>query len=142
MLQNASDAEDMVQGLFTDLWADGRRDPPFSYLYRALTHRCLNHIRDGSNRTRLLERQQDALRGPVGLRCDDRVIGADLLSTLALRLDALSWEILVYRFVDDMNQNEIAELVRKSRRTVVKRLAQIRNEVQRLEYNAQREVAP
>ena len=51
---------------------------------------------------------------------------------LAQRLDKKSAEILIYRFVDDLTQSEIAELLGTSRKTVGKRLKKIRREVEAL----------
>ncbi len=96
------------------------------YLYRAVTHRCLNLIRDRDNRQRLLDKQQVAVAPVARTRCDDHVIGLDMLAKLGERLDDKSMEILVCRFVDDMTQDEIAELIGTSRKTVGKRLAKIR----------------
>jgi RNA polymerase sigma-70 factor (ECF subfamily) len=97
-----------------------------------VTNRCLNHLRDGENRRRLLEKNDVALRGPARATCDEQVIGLDLLLKLTERLDTRCSEVLVYRFVDDMGVEEIARLVGTSRKTVGKRLARIRAEVKQL----------
>jgi RNA polymerase sigma factor (sigma-70 family) len=49
-----------------------------------------------------------------------------LLASLAEQLDAPHMEVLVARFVDDMTQDEIAEQLRISRKTVGRRLDHIR----------------
>ena len=132
MVQNRQEAEDIVQGLFVELldgdW--GRIDLP--YLYRAVTNRCLNQLRYGENRRRILQNLSAELRGPVRTLCDERVITADLLARLSERLDGKCAEVLVYRFFDDMDVEEIARLTGTSRRTVSKRLGKIRDEVQRM----------
>ena len=134
MLQNREDARDLVQNLFLDLLQGGPgTDPPgLPFLYRAVTNRCLNHLRDRGNRARLLERGDAALRGPVRLSCEDEVIGVDLLAKLAGAIDADTCEILVYRYVDDLTQDEIAELTGFSRKTIGKRLDRARDAVRRL----------
>ncbi|HEY8074616.1 MAG TPA: sigma-70 family RNA polymerase sigma factor [Labilithrix sp.] len=119
MLGNRADAQDLVQALFVDLLARGE-SPDLAYLYRAVTNRALTFLRDTQNRTRLLESNDDALRGPVRTRCDDRVIGMDLLHKLTSTLDERAQEILIYRFFDDMTQDEIATLIGLSRKTVGK----------------------
>jgi RNA polymerase sigma-70 factor (ECF subfamily) len=129
ILQNREDAGDVVQGLFVDLVERGVERVELAYLYRAVTNRCLNLIRDRRNRDRLLERQQAALRGPARVRCDDHVIGLDLLCRLSGALDEKHMEVLVCRYLDDMSQDEIAELCRTSRKTVGKRLQRIRERV-------------
>ena len=132
VLANPSDAEDVVQALFVDLIARGETDVDLPYLYRAVTNRCLNLLRDRGTRARLLERHDPALRAPERTRCDEVVIGHDLLHKLLDRLDERAAEVLVYRYFDDLTQDEIAALIDTSRRTIGKRLAAIRAEVLRL----------
>jgi RNA polymerase sigma-70 factor (ECF subfamily) len=129
ILQNREDAGDVVQQLFVDLIERGVERVDLPYLYRAVTNRCLNFIRDRRNRERLLERQEVALRGPARVRCDDHVIGLDLLCRLSAALDDRHLEVLVCRYVDDMSQDEIAALCRTSRKTIGKRLQRIRDQV-------------
>ncbi len=138
ILASREDAGDVVQSLFVDLVERGVERVELAYLYRAVTNRCLNLIRDRRNRDRLLERQQAALRGPARVRCDDAVIGLDLLIKLSGRLDARHMEVLVCRFLDDMSHEEIAELVGASRKTVGKRLDRIRSQVAALRDSGER----
>jgi RNA polymerase sigma factor (sigma-70 family) len=132
ILQNRDDAGDIVQGVFVDLMGRRRAEFELAYLYRAVTTRCLNFIRDARNRQRLLDHQQPALRGPVRTRCDDELLGLDLLVKLVTKLDRGSQEVLICRFWDDMTQEEIASHLGVSRRTVGKRLAKIRRSVDTL----------
>ena len=134
MLHNRVDAEDVVQGLFVDLLQSGGAAGPeaaqleLGYLYRAVTHRCLNVLRDARNRQRLLA-QREAPATPARTTCEERAIDLDLLLKLSAQLDQLSCEMLVYRFIDDMTQDEIAELTGYSRKTVGKRLDEARKVV-------------
>jgi RNA polymerase sigma factor (sigma-70 family) len=128
ILRNRDDAVDVVHGLFVDLLSKPRAmDLP--YLYRAVTNRCLNLMRDRANRERLLAREEPGLGGGGRVRCDDAVVGLELIVRLAERLDERHMEVLVCRFVDDMTQEEIAEHLDTSRKTVGKRLARIREAV-------------
>lgn len=129
VLANGDDARDVVQTLFAELIGRGGERFELPLLYRAVTNRCLNMIRDRKNRERLLAREEPALRGTARVRCDDAVVGLDLLCKLSARLDARHMEVLVCRYVDDMGVEEIAQLVGQSRKTVGKRLARIRDEV-------------
>jgi RNA polymerase sigma factor (sigma-70 family) len=137
MLHNRVDAEDVVQGLFVDLLQSGGDGGPdaaqleLGYLYRAVTHRCLNVLRDAQNRRRLLD-QREAPALPARTTCEERAIDLDLLLKLSAQLDQLSCEMLVYRFIDDMTQDEIAALTGYSRKTVGKRLDDARSAVLRL----------
>jgi len=131
ILRNRDDAVDVVQALFVDLLTRPR-DMDLPYLYRAVTNRCLNLLRDRATRERLLAREEPALGGGGRVRCDDAMIGLELMVRLAERLDARHLEVLVCRFVDDMTQDEIAEQLRTSRKTIGKRLARIRDAVRAL----------
>jgi RNA polymerase sigma-70 factor (ECF subfamily) len=132
MLQSHEDARDVVQGLFVDLLERGDDPSDLPYLYRAVTNRCLNMIRDRKKRALLLERHDPSLRGPVRVSCEARAVDLDLLVKLSAELDAESCEILVYRFVDDMALEEIAELTGWSRKTIAKRLERVHATVTRL----------
>src|SRR5580693_7517198 len=91
---NREDARDILQALFVDLYQ--RSDAPMDlpYLYRAVTNRCLTFLRDEANRARLLERHGAALAPPARTRCDDHVIGIDLLTKLVRELDEAEIEVL------------------------------------------------
>lgn len=123
MLRNPDDAIDLVQGLFVDLIARAERNVELPYLYRAVTNRCLNLIRDQRGRARLLEREQPSLAPVSRLGDQARVIGLDLLGKLGERLDLGQLEVLVCRYLDEMTQDEIAAHLGLSRKTVGKRLA-------------------
>ncbi len=132
MLQDRDEAKDLVQGLFLDLLLRPETPADLPYLYRAITHRCLNHLRDRRNQGRLLAGADETPRGPARTRLDERVVDRQLLASLADRIDAEAWEILVYHFVDDLTQDEIAGLIGTSRKTVARRLQVIREEARRL----------
>jgi RNA polymerase sigma-70 factor, ECF subfamily len=133
ILQNRADAQDVVQGLFVEMWARGQAESDLPYLYRAVTHRCISFMRDRDNRERLLRQQQPALRGPVRTVCDDLIIGLDLLIKLVARLDPVTNEVLIYRFYDDMTQDEIATIMALSRRSINRRIEEITQAVAALQ---------
>ncbi|HOX43421.1 MAG TPA: sigma-70 family RNA polymerase sigma factor [Myxococcota bacterium] len=126
LLQSRQDAEDVVQALFLELLARGQTSVDLPYLYRAVTNRALNLLRDRANRARLLAVHDEALRGPARTRCDERAIGLELLCKLIERLDEQTIEVLVYRYIDDLTQEETAELLGVSRKVVLGRLERIR----------------
>jgi RNA polymerase sigma factor (sigma-70 family) len=129
MLRSREDAIDVVHALFADLIPTWTPNVDLPYLYKAVTRRCLNLVRDRGTRARLLEREQTAA-APLGrVRLDDEVVGLGLLAALAERLDDGHLQVLVCRFVDDMTQDEIATHLGVSRKTVGKRLDRIRDAV-------------
>jgi RNA polymerase sigma-70 factor (ECF subfamily) len=136
ILRNREDAVDIVHALFVDLLPRWNSDVDLPYLYRSVTNRCLNLVRDRGTRARLLEREQTAAAPIARVRLDDEVVGLALIATLTEQLDTAHMEVLVARFVDDMTQDEIAEHLGVSRKTIGKRLDRIRDAV-----TALREVA-
>ena len=129
MLRSREDAVDVVHALFADLIPTWTPAVDLPYLYRAVTNRCLNLVRDRGTRARLLAREPTAA-APVGrVRLDDEVVGLGLIAALAERLDDAHLQVLVCRFVDDMTQDEIAAQLGVSRKTVGKRLDRIRDAV-------------
>jgi RNA polymerase sigma factor (sigma-70 family) len=129
ILRSREDAVDVVHALFVDVIPRWNSDVNLPYLYRAVTNRCLNILRDRDTRTRLLEREHTAAAPVARVRLDDSVLGLRLLAGLVDRLDAAHLEVLVCRFVDDMTQDEIAAHLGVSRKTIGKRLDRIRDEV-------------
>jgi RNA polymerase sigma-70 factor (ECF subfamily) len=129
ILRSREDAIDLVHALFVDLIPRWSKDVDLPYLYRAITNRCLNAIRDANTRSRLLEKQAVAA-APLGrVTLEDEVVGLRLLAALSERLDESHLEVLVCRYVDDMTQDEIAAQLSLSRKTIGKRLDRIRDEV-------------
>ena len=129
LLRSREDAVDVVHALFADLIPTWTPAVDLPYLYRAVTNRCLNLVRDRGTRARLLAREPTAA-APLGrVRLDDEVVGLGLIAALADRLDDAHLQVLVCRFVDDMTQDEIAAQLGVSRKTVGKRLDRIRDAV-------------
>ncbi|MEZ4385473.1 MAG: sigma-70 family RNA polymerase sigma factor [Nannocystaceae bacterium] len=117
ILGNEADAREVVQELFTSLLA---RPEQYSgqgslvaFLYRATTHRCLNRLRDARNRLRLLD-----ARGPQessrAAQAEDRAVLRQYLA----RLPEDQAQVIVYYYLDEMSQAEIAGLLGCSRRHV------------------------
>ena len=129
---NREDARDILQSLFVDLQQKSDAPMDLAYLYRAVTNRCLTFMRDEANRARLLVRHDTTLGPSPRTACDDRVIGLDLLVKLVRELDAGESEVLAYRYLDDMTQEEIATLLGLSRKTIGKRLDRIREAVRKI----------
>lgn len=129
VLRNREDAIDVVHALFADLLSDPTIPMELPYLYRAVTHRCLNLVRDARGRARLLTRQQAAVAPSSRLADGHRVLDLDLLGRLCERLDGDELEVLVCRFVDEMTQEEIGDHLGLSRKTIGKRLARIHDQL-------------
>jgi RNA polymerase sigma-70 factor (ECF subfamily) len=129
VVRNREDAIDVVHGLFADLLSQPDTPMELPYLYRAVTHRCLNLVRDARGRARLLAREQGAVAPSSRLADGRRVLDLDLLGRLCNGLDADHLDVLVCRYVDEMTQDEIGEQLGLSRKTIGKRLARIHDEL-------------
>lgn len=132
LLASEADAQDVVQALFLELLSTPRTGVDLPYLYRAVTHRCLSMLRDEKNRARLLALQEPALRGMTRTRCDDEALGLDLLAKVCGELSPRAAEVLVYRYFDDLSQEEIAGVLGVSRKTVGQDLDTARAAVRRV----------
>ncbi len=133
VLGNREDAQDVVQDLFTDLLESSSMDLTLPYLYRAVTNRCLNMIRDHKTRKRLLEVKVVPVTRVVRRSCEGRVVDLDVLTKLVDGLDPMNQEILVYYYLDDMSQDEVATILDTSRKTVGIRLGKIKEALKALE---------
>jgi RNA polymerase sigma-70 factor (ECF subfamily) len=139
ILQSRADAQDVVQSLFLELLQSPETPKDLSYLYRAVTHRCLNLLRDQKTRARLLAEHDALLRGPVRTTCEERSIDLELLGKLVQALDQAHAEVLICHYFDDMPQSEVAELLGVSRKTVGLRLSRIRSLLAKLAGHARGE---
>jgi RNA polymerase sigma-70 factor (ECF subfamily) len=129
MLGNREDAADVVHELFVDLWEKGeKRVDELPYLYRAIGNRCLNILRDSKRRRELLDRAHI-----WQTRSEGKSFELAQVAQLADKLDDKTMEILICRYVDEMTHEEIASHLRVSRRTVLNRLAKIREALEKLQ---------
>lgn len=128
MLGSEAEALDVVHELFVGFLECPPKSLDLPYLYVAVTRRCLNRIRDGKNRLRLLENHhhQGCRLGP-GVPLDGRTVDRDLLFRLFQRLSVREVEVLTLCFMDGLRQEEAARALQVSRRTVVTRLARVRS---------------
>jgi RNA polymerase sigma-70 factor (ECF subfamily) len=120
LLGDEAMALDAMQDVFTALVSGSEQfrkaSSPLTYLYQVTTHRCLNLIRNRATQERLLEQEhagEGSVDGP-----ESKLAVAELLRALPADLQ----EIAVYYYVDQMDQQEIANLTGLSRRTIGNRL--------------------
>jgi RNA polymerase sigma-70 factor (ECF subfamily) len=118
LMRDEDDAWDVVQDVFLSIHRNpGRfeaRSSVATYLYAATTHACLNRIRDGRNRTRLVAIEAAAHPRPASARSETRTLASEILAGLSDD-DAV---LAVYLFVDELTHEEIAELLGCSRRHI------------------------
>lgn len=120
MLGQSADAHEVVHDVFVSLFERPEQHAGHSrmstFLYSAVTHRCLNRLRDSKTRERLLAQHADVLTP------NDRARpGADQLFQLRAlieRLPEVLAQVAVYRYMDELTHEEIAEIMGCSRRHV------------------------
>ncbi len=113
-----------MQSLFVDLLQSEKHDADLAYLYRSATNRCLNLLRDEKRRAELL--RQEAMSLPAcRTKLLDRAVSVDLLAKLSSVLTEREMEILVYHYLDDFTQENIATFLKIARRTVWSALQRI-----------------
>ena len=125
LLGETSEAEDIVHALFTDLLQGRVPRTDFPYLFRATTHRCLNRLRDDRRRQTLLNEAMPA--GP-----SDHPGDSEMLRAALKELDPKLAEVVAFHYFDDMSQEEVAQLLGLSRKTVGKYLGLAKDKLAQL----------
>jgi RNA polymerase sigma-70 factor, ECF subfamily len=126
ILGEESAAQDALQEVFVSVvrsWGAFRREAsPVTWLYRTTTNHCLNRLRDERRRVELEEAAFGHREEKATVPLDDRATLAALLRSVPDELR----EIAVYYYVDEMSQDEIADLLKVARRTIGNRLEAFR----------------
>ena len=118
LLRDDDDARDVLQDVFVDLARHPERFEARSsiatYLYAATTHACLNRLRDGRNRLRLVAIEGAGRSGLATARGESVALACEILAGLSDDDAALA----VYLFCDELTHDEVAALLGCSRRHV------------------------
>jgi RNA polymerase sigma factor (sigma-70 family) len=111
MLGSSADADDVVHDVFLALFEDYERfrgDSLVStYVYGAVTHACLNRIRNQRKRRDLAAQHLDATVHDPGHAAEAATVVRDLLARLPEPLS----EVAVYHYLDELTQREIASIL-------------------------------
>jgi RNA polymerase sigma-70 factor (ECF subfamily) len=122
LLGNQALAEDAVQEVFVRvLGSYGRfrhEARPTTWLYRITTNHCLNLLRDHGRRRALLAERL----GPPAEASPSSADAAALLRQVFHGMPERLQEVAVYYYLDQMSQDEIAEVLGVSRKVVRTRL--------------------
>lgn len=131
LLGNEEDAREVVQEVFCQFWR-GRgkfegRASMFTFLYRIATNLSIDRLRRRTTRgdSVTLDEERDAV--PAGARSqvgpEEQVAAAAEVAELTRGLDEETIMIAVMSHVDGLTQEEIADALGLSRRTIGKRLS-------------------
>jgi RNA polymerase sigma-70 factor (ECF subfamily) len=136
ILRDPEAARDATQEVFVKLIRDMSkledRETVLPWIYRVATNHCLNHRRNASRRGEDFDAMPLELADSVDPdTLPDRQLAQQILS----RFDAATQTVAVGVLVDGMEQEEVAEVLGLSRRTVARKLArfleQARHQVDR-----------
>ena len=126
ILGNSADAHEIVHDVFLSLFERpeqfAARSAFATFLYSMVTHACLNHLRNVSNRRRLLEAHAPSVCVPSESATPEHVVE---LRALLRRMPEQLAEIAVYRYFDSLPQSDIARVMGCSTRQVVKLLERL-----------------
>jgi RNA polymerase sigma-70 factor (ECF subfamily) len=117
-------AKDACQEVFLRLlhtMPEFQQTSPVTWLYKVTTNHCLNLLRDARRRRNLLATQVAPLQSLVVQDAEGST--TDLLRGFSQELQ----EVAIYYFVDEMSQDEIAQVLGISQRTVCNRLTEFRS---------------
>lgn len=127
LLGNEDEAREVLQDVFTSLIVRPEqfegRSSPMTFLYRMTTNCALGRLRQSRTRGRLLAAHQASEGEP---RASGPEVLVQLRHWFASLPDELA-DVAVYYHLDDMTQDEIAEMLGCSRQRVGKLLARLRD---------------
>lgn len=126
LLGSRSDADEVVHEVFLRLFEQESsfkgRSRESTYVYSAVTHACLNRIRNERTRSRLIDLQTHAVvRCDPGTRPEWSLLARDLLRRLPENLATVA----IYYYLDELTQREVAEILGCSHTQVAKLLSQL-----------------
>lgn len=118
--------KDCIQDLFSDLWKNRRRvivpEAPKMYLFKALKYKILRSASRDHKKTVLFEEQyeSDVQMSAESLMIDEQtVIENRVMVSKALdKLTQRQREVLVLRYFEDMDHDEIATLLKINKQSV------------------------
>jgi RNA polymerase sigma-70 factor (ECF subfamily) len=124
ILKNPEAAKDATQEVFVKLIRDMTkledRETVLPWLYRVATNHCLNSRRNAVRRGEELEAPPLELADSTGA---DTLPDRQLVQVILSRFDLTTQSVAVGVLVDGMEQEEVAEALGISRRTVARKLA-------------------
>lgn len=124
LLGSEGDAWDAVHDVFVHLmekgWSSSEVSHPVTFIHRVTTNHCLNKLR-GARRSALRVQALGHVTDAGGnLGAAGQVDAREFVDRLAVALGdrQRAMEIAVYRYLDDMTLDEVADTMQVSRKTV------------------------
>lgn len=133
-------AEDATHEIFLKLMLRGAGltagEATWSFLRRVTTNHCLNQLRN-ENRRRDARLALDSFISPPADRLADRQLVTRIIAGVPPELSLIGW----LNHVEELDQNDIAERLSISRRTVVNRLSSFNARAKRMLCTLSRDAA-
>jgi RNA polymerase sigma factor (sigma-70 family) len=121
LLGSDADAHELVHDLFLSLWERPQqyteKGSMSTFLYTAVTHACLNRIRNHRNRSRLARERFAAEHERQAVAGGDAERLAALRAALERMPEPLA-QVAVHHYFDDLSHDDIARILGCSRRHV------------------------
>ncbi len=136
-IYNADDARDLVQDVFMRAWRATRTGDRIenmkAFLYRIAINAIANHCK--KKRPQSLEELQEAGFDPVSpvLSIEDRLDAEKVISVLD-RIGGPYQEVLILRYINDLEPHEIAEMTGESANVISVRLHRAIDKVKKIIY--------
>jgi RNA polymerase sigma-70 factor, ECF subfamily len=132
LLGSDEEAEDALQEIFLKVlrsYASFRgSSSPSTWLYRVATNHCLNRLRDRGR----AERVDQEVARRIEQSAEGAIAAREVLERLLARTDERTKAILVYRYLDDMSLQEVADTMGLARNTVASSLRKLERRLRRL----------
>lgn len=129
ILGDADEAEDALQEILLRILTRGRQlqgpEALGAWIYRITTNHCLNRLRARRRRSAREMLHGVSVATDVASNPYERCATKGAITRILKSLDALDQKIFVYHFLDGLTQDEVAQQVRRSRRTVGKRVRRL-----------------
>lgn len=123
-------AEEIVQDVFVKLWKAGLKFPnlksAYAWVYKCCTNAAIDFLRSRANQAVPLQTDTGALISEAETKVDanssseveNRLAAKQSLKILVRELSQDEASVFIYRSVEGLSQEEIAEVMKISRRTV------------------------
>jgi RNA polymerase sigma-70 factor (ECF subfamily) len=131
ILGSEAEAHEIVSQVFLSLCERpgqyAGRSTLATFLYSMTTHACLNQIRTQARRQRLAKAAAESSNGTTESASPDRAVQ---LRRLLQRMPEPLAQVAVYYYLDELTQEEIAEIIGCSRRHVGNLLIRLKEWIQ------------
>lgn len=111
-------AEEILQEVFSKLWENKMRFPDlrrsYSWVYKCCTNAAIDYLRNHNNSHKEISERIEGMSAPL----EEKTHAYELWQMLSKSFTEQEIKVFVYRTLEGLNQDEVAEVMGISRRTV------------------------